>query len=306
MVFIKRGDVWMSRPDGSRKVAVTRNGRPGAPYFSPSVADDGTIVALKGIDLHSFRPNGRRIVKARRWALNPSQALSSEPIAIDLSPNGRVVATDNAFYSTYYDPRHSEERPTLAFRYVDFLDFRRNKEIGRTDAYYDYGVPSWIDSERVLTTSYGIFNAQVLEARVGRETRGSDFFRDPERDPSTGTNAWVLADAEITRAGDRFAVMRRPLQTEQAGDVSVGTVQVYRTGDPPTASTPFCTIGPGRRIGEDADPSWTPDGRTLLWWESRRGVFAAPVTEAGCGSPRLVVRGALTPDVSRARLPRRR
>ena len=191
MVFIKRGDIWMSRPDGSRQVAVTRNGRPGAPYFSPSVADDGTIVALKGIHLHSFRPNGRRIVKARQWALNPSQALSSEPIAIDLSPHGRVVATDNAFYSTYYDPRRSEERPTLAFRYVDFLDFRRNKEIGRTDAYYDYGVPSWIDSERVLTTSYGIFNAQVLEARVGRETRGSDFFRDPERDPNTGTNAWV-------------------------------------------------------------------------------------------------------------------
>ena len=110
------------------------------PLFSPSVSDDGTIVALKGIHLHSFRPNGRRIV-TRQWALNPSQALSSQPIAIDLSPNGRVVATDNAFYSTYYDPRRSEERPTLAFRYVDFLDFRRNKEIGRTDAYYDYGVP---------------------------------------------------------------------------------------------------------------------------------------------------------------------
>lgn len=306
MVYIKRGDVWMSRPDGSRKVAVTRNGRPGAPYFSPSVADDGTIVALKGIHLHSFRPNGKRVVKARQWAIDPSPSLSSEPIALDLSPNGRIVATDNAFYSTYYDPRRSEERPTLAFRYVDFFDFRRNKELGRTDTYYDYGVPSWIDSNRVLTSSYGIFNAQILEARVGNKTRGSDFFRDPERDPNTGTNAWVLADAEITRGGDRFAVMRRPLQTAQAGDVSVGTVQVYRTGDPPKASTPFCTIGPGRRIGEDADPSWTPDGRTLLWWESNRGIFAAHMTEAGCGKPRLVVRGALTPDVSRAHLPRRR
>ena len=120
-----------------------------------------------------------RRASGRSTRARPSPA----PIALDLSPNGRVVATDNAFYSTYYDPRRSEERPTLAFRYVDFFDFRRTKEIGRTDAYYDYGVPSWIDSERVLTTGYGIFNAQVLEARVGKETRGSDFFRNPGARP---------------------------------------------------------------------------------------------------------------------------
>ena len=307
MVFIKKHDVWMSRDDGSRQVRVTRNGTRRSPYFSPSVADDGTIVALKGIHLHSFKPNGRRVVRARQWAVNPSPSLSTEPFSVDLSPNGRIVATHNGLYSTYYDPRSSSIRPTLAAQFVDFFDFRKYREVGKTDAYYDYGAPSWIDSRHVLTTSYGIFNAQVLLSEVGDSTRGADFFRDPIRDPATGTNAFVIADAEATRARDRFAVMRRPLQGADAADLSVATIQIYATGNPTTDSTPLCTIGPGRSIDYDADPSWTRDGRRLLWWERGKGIFSTPVTDApGCGlDPRRIVRGALSPDLSRAKLPRR-
>jgi WD40-like Beta Propeller Repeat len=308
MVFIKKGDVWMARPDGSGQVPVTRDGRPGNPYFSPSISDNGTIVALRGIHLHSFRPGGQRIVRPRQWVIDPSPSASTESLDVDLSPNGRIVATDNALYGEFYDPRRSEDRPTLVARFVDFIDFRTNRAKGESDTFYDYGLPSWIDSRRVLTTSYGIFNAQVLEVRVGRSSRGTEFYRDPERDPNTGTNAFILSDVEMTRAGDRFAAMRRPLQGADASDLSVGTIQIYRTGNPSTDSTPLCTIGPGRRIGQDADPSWSPDGKTLLWWESRRGIFSTPVTsEPGCGlEPRRIVRGALTPDLSRAGVPRRR
>ncbi len=306
MVFVKKGDVWMARPDGSRQIAVTRDGRAGNPYFSPSIADNRTIVALKGIHLHSFRPSGKRIIKPRQWAiLGPS--LSTEPLGVDLSPNGRVAATDNALYSTYYDPRRSENRPVLVARFVDFLDFRRNRSHGETDGYWDYGFPAWIDSRRVITTSYGIFNAQLISAPVGNRTRGTEFYRDPGRDSNTGTNSYILADAELTRARDKFAVMRRPLQGADASDLSVATIQIYRTGNPTTISRELCKVGPGRRIGPDADPSWSPDGRTLVWWESGRGIFSTPVTSAnGCGlSPRQIVRGGLTPDLSRANVPRR-
>jgi len=308
MVFVKKSNVWMARDDGSRQVRLTRDGTRRRPYFSPTVADNGTIVALKGIHLYSFKPNGRRIVRPRQWAINPSASLSTEPFSVDLSPNGRIVATHNGIYSTYYDPRTSDIRPTLAAQFVDFFDFRKNKEIGKTDGYYDYGLPAWIDSRHVLTTSYGIFNAQVLIAEVGDRTRGQDFFRDPNRDPATGTNAFVIADAEATRARDRFAVMRRPLQGADAADLTVATIQIYRTGNPATASEPLCTIGPDRRIDYDADPSWTSDGKRLLWWERGRGIYSTPVTDApGCGlAPRRIVRGALSPDVSRAKLPRRR
>jgi hypothetical protein len=86
--------------DGSSQVRVTRDGRRGAYYFSPSIADDGTIVALKSIFLHSFRPSGERIVAPRQWAIDPSPALSTEPFNVDLTRNGRIVATENGLYST--------------------------------------------------------------------------------------------------------------------------------------------------------------------------------------------------------------
>ena len=132
-----------------------------------------------------------------------------------------------------------------------------------------------------------------------------DFFRDPARDPDTGTNAFILADAELTRARDRFAVMRRPVRGEVT-DLSVATIQIYRTGDPSTASEPLCAIGPGRKIGPEPDPSWSPDGRTLVWYENGRGIFSTPVNSTpGCGlRPRLIVRGAHSPDLSKAKVPR--
>ena len=49
MVFIKKSNVWMARADGSGQVRLTRDGRRGSPYFSPSIADDGTIVALESL-----------------------------------------------------------------------------------------------------------------------------------------------------------------------------------------------------------------------------------------------------------------
>ncbi len=309
MVFIKKSNVWMSRVDGSGQVRVTKDGSRGNPYYSPSIADNGTIVALKGVFLHSFRPNGRRIVRARQWAVNPSPSLSTEPFFVDLSPNGRIAATQNAVYSTFYDPRRSETRPTVSAWFTDFFDFRKSppKEIGLTDGFYDYNYPAWIDSSRVLSTSYGIFNAQIFTNRVGQRTRGAEFYRDPGRDPDTGTNSYILADAELTRTRNRFATMRRPLRADTA-DLSVGTIQIYRTLKPSTASEPLCAIGPGRKIGSEPDPSWSPDGKTLVWYENGRGIHSSPVTSApGCGlRPRLIVRGAHSPDLSKAKVPRRR
>ena len=309
MVFIKKSNVWMSRVDGSGQVRVTKDGSRGNPYYSPSIADNGTIVALKGVFLHSFRPNGRRIVRARQWAVDPSPSLSTEPFFVDLSPNGRIAATQNAVYSTFYDPRRSETRPTVSAWFTDFFDFRKSppKEIGLTDGYYDYNYPAWIDSSRVLSTSYGIFNAQIFTNRVGQRTRGAEFYRDPGRDPDTGTNSYILADAELTRTRNRFATMRRPLRADTA-DLSVGTIQIYRALKPSTASEPLCAIGPGRKIGSEPDPSWSPDGKTLVWYENGRGIHSSPVTSApGCGlRPRLIVRGAHSPDLSKAKVPRRR
>ena len=61
----QKNDVWISKTNGKAQKRFTKDGTRGRPYYSPSIADNGTIVALRGIQLHSFRPNGRRIIKPR-------------------------------------------------------------------------------------------------------------------------------------------------------------------------------------------------------------------------------------------------
>jgi hypothetical protein len=48
IVFVKDGDVWLANPDGSGQYQVTLDGTPNDPHESPSQADDGTIVAIRG------------------------------------------------------------------------------------------------------------------------------------------------------------------------------------------------------------------------------------------------------------------
>lgn len=305
IVYIKRGDVWIARPDGSRPVALTRDGTPRLTYSSPSISDDGTIVALRGSKLHSFRPSGRRIKRPLQWALS-TQTLSTVPISVDLSPNGRVVATDLALYEAYVTP-NNEPAATMIARYTEFSVFRRNRTIGQTDSYFEYGLPAWTGPRSVLATNIGIYGAQVIRAPLGKMTRGSELYTDPARDPLTQTNEYILSDAEMTRSGDRFAVMRRPLQGASSDDPGPNTIQVYATGAPPAGSTPLCTIGPGRGLDFAPDPSWSPDGSRLYWHEVGRGLYSSPVTSApGCGlNPKLIARGAVQPDLSKARAPRR-
>ena len=294
MVFVKNNNVWLARADGSRQVPVTRDGRPGSSYYSPSIADNGTIVALKDISLHAFRPNGQRIVAPRRWALT-SQAVSTQPLNVDISPNGRIVATDVLSFDMYYDPTKQKHQPQIAAHFIHFADFRRGyKRLSVTDGFYGLGNPAWIDSRRVVATRYGRFSFQVLTALFGpRSQRGTGFYEDPEDA--------TAVDAEVTRAGDKWAAMRRPLGANPLNP-ALATIAIYRTGSPPTSSSLLCTIGPGRKINDIPDPSWSPDGKTLYWWEEGAGIYATPVTSApGCGlKPRLIIRGAKTPDLSPA------
>src|SRR3954453_13147761 len=55
IVYAKRGNVWLSNPDGSKQYAVTSDGN----WASPSQADDGTIVARRHTQLVRMTRSGR-------------------------------------------------------------------------------------------------------------------------------------------------------------------------------------------------------------------------------------------------------
>ena len=64
IVFVRDGDVWISTPDGTTERQLTAGGG----WTSPSMADDGTIVALRGGDVRAAAPRrrgGRRAGRRR-------------------------------------------------------------------------------------------------------------------------------------------------------------------------------------------------------------------------------------------------
>ena len=54
IVFVRDGDVWISTPDGATERRLTVGGG----HASPSMADDGLIVALRGGSFVRLRTDG--------------------------------------------------------------------------------------------------------------------------------------------------------------------------------------------------------------------------------------------------------
>ena len=63
IVYVKDANVWVARPDGSEARALTTDGTPQLPYGTPTQADDGTVLAVRGTPL----PTGST-VRAGSWA----------------------------------------------------------------------------------------------------------------------------------------------------------------------------------------------------------------------------------------------
>ena len=271
MVFIKKGDVWMAKDNGSRQVAITVTASRAGRTSRRASPTTGRSSRSRASTCTRSSRTAAGSSAARQWAINPSPTLSTEPFTVDLSPNGRIVATHNG--STRRTTTRARRRPVRRSRRSSWTSSTsaRTRRSGRRTATTTTALPHGSDRVSVLTTSYGGLQRPGPGGQGRRRDAGRRLLLGPGRFPNTGMNTHILADAEATRAGDRFAVMRRPLLGADADDPSVATIQIYRTGSPSTASTPICTIGPGRRIGYDADPSWSSDGRRLLWWERGRG-----------------------------------
>lgn len=60
LVFIKGGNVWLARPDGSGQRAITTDGTPGDPYLVPSQTDQGFVVAVRNVQLDDGQGHGYR------------------------------------------------------------------------------------------------------------------------------------------------------------------------------------------------------------------------------------------------------
>jgi hypothetical protein len=97
IVYIDGDNVWLTTPDGSRQRQLTTDGTPERPYASPSMADDGTIVALKDKHFVRMRPDGTRIGDpipglGSTVETSGNLYLPTGPLDPMISPDGRWIA----------------------------------------------------------------------------------------------------------------------------------------------------------------------------------------------------------------------
>ena len=294
IVYIKRGDVWLAKSNGRGQRAITKDGTPRRPYRSPAYSDKGVITAVKGRrDIHFFNRRGKRLRRKRDLSGGPTPPYDSVIIDHAISPNGRRLASTLWVTTRSASPRPGEPSGTDYGTSVWYSRARDGRLQGTTD---DAQNATWVTNSRpVVFAPYVYHSADAWIVNLANPNSPSQWFQDRATvnvlDPSDGE---PLNDGELTRAQDKIAVVRGPSTTASSAPTMV---RVYAVSSLSQRPTERCDLrsAPNTRI---EGPSWSPDGKRLLWGE-RNGIWVSPIAggTGDCGAaPRRLIPGASQPD----------
>ena len=238
IVFIKNHNVWLTNPEGTVQHQVTLDGTAGRPYSSPSQANDGTILAVRGTfgDAEFFRMSQ----SGRLLAAPFTHSTPGSPTGAAISPDGRIVA-----FHIYYLVGGSVEVRTY-FSHAD--RFTASEEITSPVNFY---YPSWMSNSQVFL-SYGA--AATYTYRIG----------DPDAVPWFGEFPHDVGEQDITPANDKIVVVSD----------SGATLKFFKTNGPPPAEPTIAPCELGQPVGDFRSPTWRPDGGALAW-EEGNGIWVA-------------------------------
>jgi hypothetical protein len=215
-----------------------------------------------------------------------------------VSPDGRRVALTKTLLQGVYDPSTGTRGLNLLAVTVEYRSALSGAKLAERHVPGNYlQTPSWIDNRRLLVFApYNAFAPQVFVEMPGGSLQ--PWFGD-QLDGDSSFDRKLLDEGELTRAGDKLALIRG---TNVEGDWRGASIQIYAVrgfSAPPTA---VCTIRP-LRGGPMGRPSWAPDGGSIAWSDGG-GIWSSFVDlgAAGCGlTPKLIVPGGASPDWGPAR-----
>jgi hypothetical protein len=301
IVYIKRGDVWLARADGTGQRSITRDGTPRNPYRTPAYSDAGLITAVRGRrDIHFFDRRGRRVRRKRDISGGPTPPFDSIIVDHAISPDGRRLASTLWITTRDADPTPGGPTGTDYETSVWYTRVSSGRLQGTTDSGQH---PTWAtNSTPIVFAPYVYHSADAWIVTLANPNDPAQWFQDRATvnvlDPSDGE---PLTDGELTRARDKIAVVRGPSTTASS---SPTMVRIYAVSSFAARPTERCDLrsAPNTRI---ESPTWSPDGKQLAWSE-RGGIWATPVAGGAgpCGeAPRLLIAGGSQPDWGPANAP---
>lgn len=310
IAYVQGGNVFLSTPDGARKVQVTTSGI----YSSVSQADDGTMIALApGERLHKLSRDGKVLadfltpISDGAPTAGPVNKFHG-PFNPQLSPDGTKVAYEyfNDSYETAPGCNETTVPPCVAYK------LSHGTLVSSSDGFTPfetYGLltgwmwPSWLDNETLLRSDpAGILNDDAVLTRLGGPN--------PPVDPWFYDNEQGLGVIAMDMGRDlQYAIGIAGFSDEK--------LRVYRTtmspfGAPDWDHTPF-TNHPNVKTAERcweltgsrfSSTTMAPSGRAFAYGTAD-GVYVTSIPESCApGAPgTLIAPGAKNPDWGPADVP---
>jgi WD40-like Beta Propeller Repeat len=302
ILYEKGGKLWVASPDGRVKRRVPHSGT----FEWPSQADNGTIVAQRGINFHRLSRSGRELNKpiTTSFRTNPILPAYKGPFAPQVSPDGTKIAYTYSFTAAHFDPACNCQRVspslntsyTYANRFVEWPD----RVFGLMRFHAN---ASWIDNRTALATTEHLFDyaGNVMDS-VGVDTLGggADSYKNWFSECVEGCDSiqtlrmYRVDEGEMTRQRDKLVFTAGDLD----GPASGKRMFIYRLTGAPTKlpGTPCHVTGAS---GKFTSPTWSPDGKSLAWadkkgiWVGRVGAISGQTCQL---TRKLVIPGGSSPD----------
>ena len=289
IVYVRDGNIWLARPDGSGQRAITTDGSPADPYEAPSESDDGTIAAFRNQPRHDDR--GNTYLLGEVSIFNRAGALMMPPFVPEqfkLIPDGPCPGPVLEEPAGLYDLEISPDGHHLAYTaiaslenaacdgagrvagsYVSSIDGSAPQTIasGGNDPWTFFENPTWVSNARVVVVGDVAAGQSEWTYDVGA-AGAVEWFEEPFDSSITAYREPTLSGTELATDG----YVSTP-DGQGAYGIEFWSGATPGTGRP----TERCQITGTAAFNA---PTWSPDGASLLYENTEpdnQGIWIATI-----------------------------